>query len=173
MAQLSGIYANAIFDLWLESGEDAEYLEQAELLRGTLRGEDCRGVILNPRIPTAEKQAFFARAFDGMHDDLLGFVKLAIEKGRGSFIVPALDAFADMAERRMGKVRAKVIAARTLSERQIAALKVTLEKKLNKTVDITPEIDPSVIGGVYVYADGYVLDMTVRKRLRDMKAEMK
>lgn len=173
MSELRAVYANALYDLWLEGGASGDGLEQAEFLLKTFEDEEFRQFVLSPRISATEKHEFLRRVFSGnISDDLLGFLCLAVSKDRGHFIVPALETFAEMVNKREGKITAKVLSATELSDAQIASLKDTLEKKLRKTVDLEFETDPSVIGGVYVYADGYFMDLTIKKRFRDMKREI-
>jgi len=48
-----------------------------------------------------------------------------------------------------------------------------LSKKLNKRVEVSLKVDPSVIGGFFVHVDGYFIDRTIKKHLHDMKATIK
>jgi F0F1-type ATP synthase delta subunit len=52
-------------------------------------------------------------------------------------------------------------------------MKTVLSKKLNKDVDLSLKIDPTIIGGPYILVDGYYLDWTVKTRLRDLTVYMK
>ena len=64
---------------------------------------------------------------------------------------------------------AVVISAAALSEKQVAALETSLSAKLDKPVEISCRIDPSVIGGLRIHVDGFSLDRTVKRQLNDMK----
>ena len=68
---------------------------------------------------------------------------------------------------------AHVVSAATLSEAQLCALADMLSKKLNKQVEISPGIDPSLLGGLYIQVDGRVIDHTVKKQLSDIKENIK
>ncbi|MCL2488847.1 MAG: F0F1 ATP synthase subunit delta [Oscillospiraceae bacterium] len=72
-----------------------------------------------------------------------------------------------------GAVTARVVSAAALTVDQLAALTDLLTKKLNKPVEILAETDPAVIGGLYIHADGLVVDYTVKKRLNDMRDQLK
>ena len=68
-----------------------------------------------------------------------------------------------------GAIRAKVVSAAQLREDQISALEKLLKGKLGTQVDISLEIDPSLIGGFYIYVDSRCFDRSVKKQIGDMK----
>jgi len=173
MAQLSARYAAALLELALESGNMELYREQAVLIRDALKSEECRRVLEHPHITGAKKREFIDSIFAGnINNDLLGFLYLVIAKNRESFLVPGLSAFIDRVDQLSGRTGATVVSAAELSEKQVAELAQLIGKKLGKQVEVSVQVDPSLIGGFYVYADGYLLDYTVKKRLREMKLSL-
>ena len=174
MERLSILYASALFDLALEKGLADKFLDQAILIRDTLQDKQCQCMLVHPHIPATEKQKFFSKAFNGyVHDDLLSFLYLVTEKNRETFLLPALMALIDMIERYKGKTTAKVYFASALTKEQLTVMKKKLSGKLKKDVEISLKIDPTIIGGPYILVDGYYLDWTVKKRLRDLTVHMK
>jgi len=174
MAKLSAIYAAALFDLAMASGAPDEYLQQAVLLRDTLEDAQCRRIIVNPRVSSGEKYQFISSAFAGeINKHLLGFLRLAFEKNRAGFIVPALAAFIDMINTSGKKTTANVVSATPLHQGQITALGELLSKKLDKQVDISAKVEPSVMGGLSIHVDGLFIDQTLKRQLHDMKSTIK
>jgi len=174
MERLSALYANALFDLALERGAVDEFYSQALFLREVLQDDDCMHVLVHPHISAAEKHEFFKKAFAGhIHDDLLGFLFLVAEKNREPFMLSALTALIGKIERHNKIVKARVISASGFSETQAAALSAKLSEKLGKTVKLSLKVDQSLIGGPYIFVDGYYIDWTVKKRLRDLTVHMK
>jgi F-type H+-transporting ATPase subunit delta len=174
MERLSNLYASALFELAMERGAVNEFLDQAITLRDTLKDAECIRVLVHPHITAAEKQEFFTKAFAGhIHEDLLGFLFLVTEKNREIFLIPALTALIGLIERYNNKVTAKVFFASAPEEGHLAEMKELLSRKLKKTVEISLKVDPSVIGGPYIYVDGYYIDWTVKTRLRDLTIHMK
>ena len=174
MERLSVLYASALFELAVEKGSANKFLDQTILIRNTLQDADCQRIVIHPHIPAAEKQKFFGKIFEGrIHDDLLGFLFLVTEKNRETYLIPALTELINMIERYKGKTTATVYFATPLDNKQQATMKNVLSKKLNKEVDLSLKIDSSIIGGPYILVDGYYLDWTVKKRLRDLAVYMK
>ena len=168
MADLSTRYAKALFELSVERGLTEDYLEQAAFISGAL--EESEHILTHPRIPRAEKYAFLDAAFKGrVHDDLLGFMHLTVTKDREEFMASALGALVEMIRRHQNYTTAKVVSAVALTPEQLDQLKLGLMNKLGKQVELEAEVDTSLIGGVRIHVDGYVLDRTVKYLLREMK----
>jgi len=174
MERLSILYASALFDLALEKGRVDDFLSQALLMSEALRDPQFQRILVHPHISAADKQELLSKAFAGqIHEDMLGFLFLVTEKNRESFLIPALTALIDMIERYNKIVTAKVLSAVEYDENQAAALRDMLSEKLGKKVKLSMKVDPSVIGGPYIFVDGYYIDWTVKKRLRDLTVHMK
>jgi len=170
MADLGIRYATALFDISQEGGLLDDYLEQALLVRDNIASDDAQRVLTHPRISSEEKFAFLQKAFEeNVHQDLLGFMRLVITKNRTAFLLPALDRLIEMIKTHKRQTAARVVSAVPLTDAQAEKLTATLSKKLGKQVDVTVLVDPSVIAGISIQADGYFLDRTVRAMLKDMK----
>ena len=174
MAQLGARYAAALFELATESGSPELFRDQAILLRDSLSDTECRRLIEHPLISATRKTEFLDSVFKGnIHIDLLSFLHIAIFKNREEFIVPGLALFIKRMDEHFGNVQANITSASALSGSQIAALRTMLSRKLGKQVEVTVRVDPSLIGGFSVHADGYFIDRTIKKRLSDMKLSLK
>ena len=174
MAKLDVLYATSVFELALQSGQVDEISDHAELMLGVLKDSDCKKILLHPHISNAEKLEFFSGVFKGkLHEYLLGLLHVAVKKNREAFMIPALKALSDIIKRHQKKTTAIVLTATKLQKKQIDDIKKVLSKKLEKSVEVTVDVDESLIGGPFIKVDGYYIDQTVKKRLRDMAARMK
>jgi len=170
MADLSARYARALFELSLERGLVADYMEQAAFISAELSDKDCQQFITHPRIPMAEKYAFLDGAFAGrVHDDLLGFMRLTVKKNREEYLAPALDSLVELLRQHQNYTTAKVVSAIALTPEQENQLKISLVRKLGKKVELMTAVDASLIGGFRLHVDGHVFDRSLRRMLKDMK----
>lgn len=71
-----------------------------------------------------------------------------------------------------GSMKAKVVSATPLSEKQLEEIRNTLIRKVDMKVDLKSEIDPNVIGGFYILIDGRVFDGTVKSDMDNIKRRM-
>ena len=174
MERLSVVYASALFDIALQQDDVDEFLLQTKFLLETLDDDEFRRVLVHPQIAASEKQKIFHEAFEGkINEDLLGFLYLVADKNREAFLIPALKALIDLFKRHKKIVTAKVLSAEPYEGTQAESLREILSTKLDKTVELELKVDPSLIGGPYIFVDGYYIDWTVKKRLRDMTIHMK
>ena len=174
MAKLDVLYATSVFELAMQSGHVDEILEQTELMHGVLTDSDCKKILVHPHISNAEKLEFFGNIFGGkIHEYLIGLLHVAVTKSREAYMIPALAALINMIHRHQKKTTAILLTATEPEQGQIDRLKYVLSQKLEKSVEITVDIDASPIGGPFIRVDGYYIDQTVKKRLHDMAARMK
>ena len=174
MDKLSTIYASALFDIALQKDAVDDFLDQAVLLRDSIGDPDFQSVLVHPQIAASEKQEMFRKAFsEKIHEDLLGFMLLAADKNREAYLLPALNALIGNIERYNGKVTAKVLSAAPYDGKQAESLRAMLSEKLDKQVELDLKVDPSLIGGPFIFVDGYYIDWTVKKKLYDLKNILK
>jgi len=174
MAELSARYATALFELSLESDNVDECFEQATLAFDALKTNESRSVMEHPHISSEEKRSFLHEIFSGgLNQQLSGFLHLLIAKNRESIIPSALERFIHMVDSFKGRTKANVVSALKLDEHQVLSLQNTLSKKMGKQVEMNLEVDPSLIGGLYIYADGCYINRTIKEQLDDMKKSIK
>ena len=174
MERLNALYATSLFNLALERNDIDQSLEEATFLKALLIDTDVLRILLHPHVPRNEKKKLLADVLKGkIHDNLLGYLDLAITKNRQAYIISTLDAYIELIEKHKNIVTAKVITATELDANQSANLRETLSKKLNKHVRLKMNIDPTVVAGPYIYVDGYYLDWTFKTHMRELTVHMK
>lgn len=174
MAKLKDRYANALLELSVQSGTLEEDLEQAILVRDTLINADVQSFLVHPHVSDAAKQQLFHNAFsEKLVKHLMGFLYLMVRKNRESLIVPALTEYIDRINRRLGRIEAKVVSAKALTEKQIESIRAILAEKIDLQVAVKNTVDPDVIGGFYILVDGRIFDRTVRSDLNMMRDRLK
>ena len=174
MAQLNARYATALFELSLENGILDECFEQAVVVHDALKTDDCRKIMEHPHISGDEKRAFLHEVFSGvLNQHLNGFLHLLIAKNREGIMPSSLSAFIEMTDSFKGRAKASVVSAAPLDDNQASALQGTLSKKMGKQVEVSWKVDPSLIGGLYIYADGCYINRTIKEQLSEMKKSIK
>ncbi|MCL2372210.1 MAG: ATP synthase F1 subunit delta [Defluviitaleaceae bacterium] len=171
MADLSIRYANALFEISGENRAYDEYLTQATNIIQLLQNPEAMLLLNHPRIKKKEKFAFIQKSF-GEDNVLMGFVSLVITKNREAFLLPALQRLVDMIKRHQNKLTAKVTSAQPLTAAQGQLIIKNLSVKLGKQIEMTTEVDPSLIAGLTIQVDDYFADYSVKNMLHDMKMQM-
>lgn len=178
MAELKNRYANALFELSLENGVLEENVAQGSKLIEVLREQEIVNFLIHPHIPdTAKKELLKTiqnKLFLNKYSvDINNFFNLTITKSREALIVPALSTFVEMGERYGGKTTATIVSAVALTEKQLDELREMLVDKLKKQVEIITKVNPNLLGGFYIQVDGYIIDRSLRTKLKTLKDKLR
>lgn len=174
MAKLKDRYANALLEISEEKGSLENDLKQAVMVRDVLSSDEVQAFLAHPHIPDSAKHQLFQNAFSGkLAGHIMGFLYLMVRKNRELLIVPALTEYIDSANKRFGRIEAKVVSAKPLTEEQVESIRMILSGQTDMEIIIKTKVDPDVIGGFYILADGRIFDSTVRTELNRMRERLK
>lgn len=176
MAKLvSKVYGDALFETAMEKDVLSDWYEEVQALRGIFAEHADLAQFLNhPQITKEEKVNVAEHIFRGrISDGLLGFLVIVIEKGRQNDILPICEYFIDRVKeyKKIGKVT--VASAVELSDQQKERVaKRILETTQYVDLEITYEVDASLLGGLVIRIGDRVVDSSIRSQLENMKREL-
>ncbi|MGI6659320.1 MAG: ATP synthase F1 subunit delta [Dethiobacteraceae bacterium] len=174
MEALRAHYAETLLAISEKQDTMAKDLEQAILLRDTLKHPDVQSFLVQQHIPDADKIQLFQQALPRqLAQHLQDFLYQMVRNNHESLIVPVLAEYIERIDKRFGIIEAQVVSAKALTDEQIESIRRILAQKSNKQVEVKASVDPDVIGGFYVLVDGHIFDGTVRTHLNNMKARLK
>lgn len=168
-------YASAL----LEIGKEQELLDTFhEQLVGVVdqfkQHKKFEQLIISPQITTEEKKKVISEVFGKvLNPYLLNFIYLLIDKDREGYIEDIANTFNEMFYNEKNILSAEVISAVALREEQLSTIKNKLAAQFNKEIIINNQVDPSIIGGVIVYAGDQIIDGSVKSKLNQLKANLK
>ena len=100
------------------------------------------------------------------------FLRLAIENRRLVALPEIASQFRALKNAQGGTADAIVHSAFPIDAAVLADLSGTLEKRFGRKLNVSVEVDASLIGGVRVVVGDEVLDTSVKARLEQMKAAL-
>lgn len=173
MAKLvSTTYGDALFELALEEGKIREMREEVETLRQIfLKNEELSHILIHPEMDKKAKITLLENIFKGKCSDaMMGFLVLAVEKGRQGDIISIFDYFIKKAKEEEGIGEALVVSAVELTEKG----KKTIEDRLlaltpYKSLETKYQVDESLIGGLVIRIGDRVVDSSIQTKLQNMK----
>lgn len=117
-------------------------------------------------VPAESKRAIVAEVLADRADpraiELISFVVTHL---RGRRVEEAIDQMVDLAAVRRGEVSAVIRVASPLEEEQERRLAAALRNLYGQPVQLSIEVDPSVVGGVSVQVGDEVIDGTIAHRI--------
>lgn len=171
-------YAEALLDAVWDQGDEARAAVAEELNRlveATRQVFDLRNALENPSYALDER----LKVLDGVAEQLelsgrtRNFARLVVERGRASELPAMLETFERLLDARTGRVKATVTSAAALDEATADRLKLALEKRTGKSVEMSLHVDPALIGGIRAEVGTTIFDGSIRAelaRLRDSLA---
>lgn len=111
-------------------------------------------------------------AKSALNEQAKNFLRTVIDNGRLSALPEIAAQFRALKNAQSGSSDAVVHSAFALDAAAIADVSATLEKRFGRKLNVTVEIDESLIGGIRVVVGDEVLDTSVKARLEQMKAAL-
>jgi len=172
MATLAGSiarrYARALFGIGVDQRNFEALGNELEALAALWSGvADLRQVLSNPIFKPSQKRAILQDLLPRVAPtrEVQKLALLLLERGRIAALPAIARAYQEMCDDKLGRARAKVTSARPLDASAQADIQRVLERRMGKTIMMTTEVDPTLIGGIVAQVSGLVLDGSLRARL--------
>ena len=176
MAKLvSSVYADALFEMAIESNKCVEWKEEIEAIRTILNDNpQFEQLMLHPQVLKEEKLKLAEEAFAGkVSSEITGLIRIVIEKDRYDQIDAIFERFVDLVKEREGIGVAWVTTARELTDAQRSAVEDKLLGTTEyKTMEMHYKVDEDVIAGMLIRIGDTVVDSTVRTRLEGLTRDL-
>lgn len=175
-ASLAGRYASALFDLAAENGTVTAVEKDLETLGAALADSaDLAALTTNPELARSAQGKAIAGVAEALGLSALttNFLGVLAANRRLAKLPAIIRAFKAIAAAQRGEVAATVTSAHPLSDEQIAALKTKLTAREGRTVMLSAEVDPDLLGGLVVTIGSQRIDASIRTRLNSLAQAMK
>lgn len=168
---VSDRYANSLFSVGLELNELDKFQKELNMISETLASSDeLLQVLVHPRITDEEKKSVVDSLFkQRVSNEIINFLYVVIDKGRESVILEIIDIFNDLYDQYKGHIKVTAVTAIPISEDQKEKLIKKLEDLTKMNVNLTNEIDPSILGGMLIKTKNRVIDGTVASELESIR----
>jgi F-type H+-transporting ATPase subunit delta len=166
-------YAEAGFQIARADGALDAWERDLGELRTLLTHREVRALVQHPAISYATKERILERLAGGaVAVGPLRLVLLMIRRGRPRQIESMVDHFAALVRRERGIARAEVRSALPLEEAQRAAVTARFGEITGSRIELSEQVDPSLIGGIAVRIGDQLYDASVRSRLQRLRARL-
>jgi F-type H+-transporting ATPase subunit delta len=167
-------YAQALFELAQQKNILAEVgADLNELTKVVTESPDFLTLLNAPKFSIERKKQIIAEIFAGATPEVLHTVQLLVEKKRVNEVKLIATAYAELAAQAQGTANATVFSTRALSTEESANISAAFSKLVGKqSLNITNEIDPSLLGGIRLQIGNHIYDSSVANKLERLKREL-
>lgn len=168
-------YAKALFDVATDTSSVDEYLNDLKAVCKLLIDDENTNKVLNhPSVRNEERKSIIENALkDYLPTTFINYLKVLVDNQRLNELKDILDSYEGLVDDYHQQCNAYVYAKYELGDEEKSKLVSTLEKKLNKKVNLVFKNDPSLVGGIKIVANGKVMDATIKNEMLDLKNELK
>ncbi len=172
----AAIYAESFIQLANEAGEAEEIGTELRDLKQMWQDDpDFASLMSSVAIDLAARGKTLRNAFgNGRVSQLTLNLLLVLNDKRRSMILPDVcDAYRHKLDRQLGREEVHVTSATPLEDEQRARLREEIQRITGREPDFVERVDPDLLGGVTVQVADQVYDMSVLRRLRDIRIALK
>ncbi|MBN2841454.1 MAG: ATP synthase F1 subunit delta [Sedimentisphaerales bacterium] len=169
------VYTRAIFQL----AQERSLTEQV--------GDDLRGIseligneadfahfLASPAISQGDKCELLKKAFSGQIEELTEDLLMVLaQRDRLNVLQEIAGCYQDMLNEVSGIVFGKVTTAVPLADSEFSGLSASIGASLGRKIQLTPVVDPSIIGGMILQIGNKNIDGSLRRRLERVSVQLK
>ncbi|MGC8625181.1 MAG: ATP synthase F1 subunit delta [Phycisphaerae bacterium] len=169
---LGQVYAAALYDVAQKSGQLDAVLTDIESIRALLAAAPRLDMFLKALIITApEKWKLLESAVSGSVNTLtLAVLSAMARRDRLDVLREFTLAFAIVQRERDNRLSIDIISAQPLPEPEQQRIAEAAGRSLGRQIDLTARVDGSLVGGIQLKIGDMLIDGSVQRRLRDMRA---
>jgi F-type H+-transporting ATPase subunit delta len=135
--------------------------------------KELRSLLKNPIVKIEDKKAVLAKVFSSTDETTRTFISLLADRRREAELANVATNFISSYNEMKGIASATVVTATALTGDALADMKSYVSTLLGKAdIDLTNDVDPSIIGGIVIKHEDKLLDKSVSKELREIRKQL-
>ncbi len=168
ISEISKNYAKALVEKAAENNCFDLYSNQlCQISEIFENSKDLQVVISNSSISVNKKIEILDAIFkDKIDNRLLNFLKVLVEKNRFNEFNSIVECYSNMLDSKNSKKKVEIISPIELNFENKSNVLFKLEHKLNCEIVPTWTVDESIIAGLVYKFDDYVIDTSIRSKLK-------
>ncbi len=166
-------YAEAVFELAKARQALPAWSEMLVFIVTVAADENMQRLAGDPRVDRARfRELFLGVCGKNLTDEGANFVRLLVENRRLNLLPEIVEQYEALKAKAEARVEATVVSAFPLEAAQLKTLGAALRRKFGREVNLTSQVDKTLMGGIVIRAGDLVIDGSVRGRLADLAAHM-
>jgi F-type H+-transporting ATPase subunit delta len=173
--EIAEVYARALFEVAKENDVLDRIRDELDEFTEALEDEDNRELRLffySPYFSSEEKAKAIEKVVSGADQRFVNFLKLLAERHRLPVLPRVQRRFESLWAEENELLPVRVTAAVELDDELVKGIGKRIEEQTGRTVELSSDVDPEVLGGLVVRVGNMVLDASVRNRLEQIRKQL-
>ena len=173
-SRIASRYSKSLLDLANAAKSlDKVKADMDTVLSTCAESKDLVNLLNNPIVKPSDKKEVLKKVFKGCTTLSTDFIAFLVDKKREDHLPMVAQLFIQAYDKQNGISKATVVSAVALSKETLETVRRYVQG-LTSTADVelTNEIDASIIGGMVIKHEDRLLDMSVAKELREIRKEL-
>lgn len=173
MEEIAEVYARSLFEVAKEHDVlDRVHDELGEFAAAVDEDRNLQVFLFSPYFSSLEKREGVASIVSDADERVLNFLQLLAERHRMPALFRIKRAFDALWAEENQMLPVTVTSAVELDEGLVKEIGERIEEQTGRTVELSSQVDPDVLGGLMVRVGNMVLDGTVRNRLERLRKQV-
>jgi len=171
----AGRYSLALYEL----AEEANMLSEIEVHSASIisliaLSEDFKSLIKNPTNNKEDQLNALNKISEQykLNELLTKFLCFLISKRRFFYVDKILKSFVETCSVKRGELKAELISAKDLTEREVNSIKEELTRNFSSKIRLNYKHDASLIGGLIVQVGSTMVDTSIKNKLQQIENSM-
>ena len=168
-------YSRALFEVSIENDEVKKVEDDIKNFNTLYNSSsEIKNFLRNPTL-TVDTQKnvinFLADKLD-FSKNLKNFFLLLVEKRRIFFVKKIFERFLRLCSKKRGEVKASLISSKELNQTELNKISEELSKTIGSTIKFDYEVDEELIGGLKLQLGSFMIDTSIKNKLKKYKQAM-
>jgi len=173
MEEIAQVYARSLFEVASEHDKLDLVREQIGQFADALDdSREMRTFFFSPYFSTDEKKAGLARAVTEADDTVEHFLGLLLENHRMPAIFRVRRELERLWQDANQMLGVQITSAIALDDAVTARIGEEIGRQTGRTIQLTADVDESVIGGIVLRVGNSILDASIRNRLEQLRKQV-
>jgi F-type H+-transporting ATPase subunit delta len=167
-------YAEAIFEIAKDEKLLDIWVDDLSKVVSAMQEETVRILIDSPDLSQRNKAEIFVSLFEGeISKKVSNFVLVIGQANRLKLLEKVLENFKSLVALEKKQKNVTVASSYSLEQDQIERIKSALQKRTGSEINVSVEIDKSLIGGIKISYEDQVIDLSLKNKLEALKAQLR
>jgi F-type H+-transporting ATPase subunit delta len=171
---VQGVYAEALIRVANEQGSLEDIKGQLdEIIPALVDDGAIYDFLCTPNIAREQKAKIVKSVLDGQASaHVMNFVLMVIRRGRQNCLRAIYDEFTVLYRKARNLLVVEVVTAQKLDADHRKQLTAALGKRYQQEIVLEEQLNPAIIGGIQIRAEGDFVDASLQYRLRQVRARI-